>query len=45
MILADLNPVAVRSLGPIALAAGLGMLAVYLLLPRPKTMPLTHTGT
>jgi NADH-quinone oxidoreductase subunit J len=28
----------IASFGPIALAAGLGMLAIYLLLPRPKTM-------
>src|SRR5689334_19451684 len=27
------------SLGPIALAAGLGMVALYVLLPRPKAMP------
>src|SRR5262245_4462972 len=39
MILADVNPVALRSLGPIALAAGLGMAALYILLPRPKPMP------
>jgi NADH-quinone oxidoreductase subunit J len=39
MTLADLNPVAARSLGPIALAAGLGMAALYVLLPRPKAMP------
>src|SRR5262245_37620115 len=33
------DPAAVRSLGPIALAAGLGMAALYLLLPRPKALP------
>ena len=39
MTLADVNPVALRSLGPIALAAGLGMAALYVLLPRPRMLP------
>lgn len=39
MILIAITPVAERSLGPIALAAGLGMAALYILLPRPKPMP------
>jgi NADH:ubiquinone oxidoreductase subunit 6 (subunit J) len=33
------DPDALRPLGPIALAAGLGMAAVYVLLPRPRPLP------
>jgi NADH-quinone oxidoreductase subunit J len=33
------DPAALRALGPIALAAGLGMAALYVLLPRPKALP------
>jgi len=38
MNLVAITPVVERSLGPIALAAGVGMAALYILLPRPKTM-------
>lgn len=39
MLLADLDSAVLHSLGPMALAVGLGMAALYVLLPRPKMMP------
>src|SRR5438309_891334 len=39
MPLAAIDPAALRPLAPIALASGLGMAALYVLLPRPKALP------